>query len=117
MRLAVTRITSYNVCYTKLLRGYVKAKLGGLKDTYMQLTISSEEKLHILSNPDKELVPPEHCLFCHSDEGNATYREENKGLMKIVQMRMLDDVVNPEFRLRKGLPDVMADNFVGGTLV
>ena len=31
--------------------GYVKAKLGGLKDTYMQLTISKEEKLKNLSNP------------------------------------------------------------------
>ncbi len=95
--------------------GYVKAKLGGLKDTYMQLTISSEEKLEILTNPDKELVPPEHCLFCHSDEGNREYREENKHTMKLVNMRMLDDVVNPEFRLRKGLPDVMAETFVGGT--
>ena len=27
--------------------GYMKAKLGGLKDTYMQLTISAEEKLEI----------------------------------------------------------------------
>jgi len=52
--------------------GYIKAKLGGLKDTYMQLTISKEEKLHILSNPSEELVPDYHCLFCHSDEGNQT---------------------------------------------
>ena len=28
--------------------GYLKAKMGGLKDTYMQLTISKEEKLEIL---------------------------------------------------------------------
>jgi len=35
--------------------------------------------------------------------------------MKLVKMRMLDDVVNPEFRERKGLPDIMTDTFVGGT--
>lgn len=95
--------------------GYVKAKIGGLKDTYMQMTISSEEKLKILTSPGKELVPPEHCLFCHSDEGNRKYREEHKYTLKLVEMRMLDDVKNPEFRQRKGLPDVMADTFVGGT--
>jgi nitrate/TMAO reductase-like tetraheme cytochrome c subunit len=95
--------------------GYVKAKIGGLRDTYMQLTISSEEKLKILSNPEKELVPPEHCLFCHSDEGNRKYREEHKGPMKLVEMRLLDNVQNPAFRQQKGLPDILSDTFVGGT--
>jgi len=95
--------------------GYMKAKMGGLKDTYMQLTISKEEKLEILNNPPPELVPAWHCMFCHSDEGNKEVREATKGPMKLVKMRMLDDVVNPEFRLRKGLPDIMTDTFVGGT--
>lgn len=95
--------------------GYLKAKLGGLKDTYMQLTISKEEKLEVLSNPKAELVPPEHCLFCHSDEGNKEYREKQKLPMQVVHMRMLDTVKNPEFRQRKGLPDIMTDTFVGGT--
>lgn len=94
--------------------GYMKAKLGGLKDTYMQLTISKEEKLEILQNPNAELVPAEHCLFCHSDEGNEEYRKKVK-VMKIVKMRMLDDVKNPEFRMQKGLPDILTDTFVGGT--
>lgn len=95
--------------------GYMKAKLGGLKDTYMQLTISQEEKMEILNNPGADLVPAHHCLFCHSDSGNKEVREATKGPMKLVKMRMLDDVVNPEFRLRKGLPDILTDNFVGGT--
>lgn len=95
--------------------GYMRAKLGGLKDTYMQLTISSEEKLKILSNPGPDLVPMEHCLFCHSDEGNRSYREKHRGPMEIVEMRLLDSVQNPEFRLRKGLPDILTDTFVGGT--
>jgi hypothetical protein len=30
-------------------------------------------------------------------------------------MRMLDDVVNPIFRERRGLPDITKDTFVGGT--
>lgn len=94
--------------------GYVKAKLGGLKDTYMQLTISKEEKLEILSSPNKDLVPSWHCLYCHSDKGNKTIRETTKGPMKLVKMRMLDDVVNPAFRERKGLADIMTDNYVGG---
>jgi nitrate/TMAO reductase-like tetraheme cytochrome c subunit len=97
------------------LVGYVKAKLGGLKDTYMQLTISKEEKLEILSNPHADLVPSWHCLYCHTDEGNKTVRNTTKGPMKLVNMRMLDDVVNPSFRERKGLADIMNDDFVGGT--
>lgn len=95
--------------------GYMKAKLGGLKDTYMQLTISKEEKLEILSNPHENLVPSWHCLYCHSDEGNKQVRETTKGPMKLVNMRMLDDVVNPGFRERKGLADIMTEDFVGGT--
>jgi len=95
--------------------GYVKAKMGGLKDTYMQLTISQEEKLEILSNPDENLVPSWHCLFCHSDEGNLQVRSNTAGPMKLVEMRMLDDVVNPSFRERKGLADIMQETFVGGT--
>lgn len=95
--------------------GYMKAKLGGLYDTYMQFTISKEEKLEILANPSPDLVPMEHCLFCHSDEGNQTYRENHKGPLEIVEMRLLDSVENPEFRERKGLPDIMTDTFVGGT--
>lgn len=95
--------------------GYMKAKLGGLKDTYMQLTISAEEKLDILSNPHEDLVPSWHCLYCHSDEGNRQVRSTTKGPMKLVKMRMLDDVVNPAFRERKGLADIMEETFVGGT--
>ena len=95
--------------------GYMKAKIGGLRDTYMQLTISKEEKLEILSNPHEDLVPSWHCLYCHSDEGNKTVRETTKGPMKVVNMRMLDDVVNPDFRERKGLADIMTEDFVGGT--
>lgn len=94
--------------------GYVKAKIGGLKDTYMQFTISREEKLEILANPH-DLVPDWQCLYCHSDEGNQTVRETTAGPMKLVKMRMLDDVVNPTFRQHKGLPDIMTDSFVGGT--
>lgn len=95
--------------------GYMKAKLGGLKDTYMQFTISKEHKLEILASPGAELVPDEHCLFCHSDAGNAKVREEHTGPLEIVHMRLLDSVENPEFRLRKGIPDVLTDTFVGGT--
>jgi len=95
--------------------GYMRAKIGGLYDTYMQLTISKEEKLEILSNPHENLVPSWHCLYCHSDEGNKTIRETTKGPMKLVNMRMLDDVVNPDFRERKGLADIMTEDFVGGT--
>ncbi len=95
--------------------GYVKAKLGGLRDVYMQMTITPEEKLQILENPDEHLVPSEQCLFCHTDEGNEVYRKKHKYTMQVVEMRMLDSVKNPEFRERKGLPDIMVDTFVGGT--
>ena len=94
--------------------GYMKAKLGGLKDTYMQFTISPDEKLEILANPSPDLVPEEQCLFCHSDEGNAEFRANHTGPMEIVHMRLLDSVVNPDFRTRKGLPDILTDTSVGG---
>ena len=94
--------------------GYMKAKLGGLKDTYMQFTISPDEKLEILANPSADLVPEEQCLFCHSDEGNAEFRAKHKGPIEIVHMRLLDSVVNPDFRVRKGLPDILTDTSVGG---
>jgi hypothetical protein len=81
----------------------------------MQFAISRDEKLAMLANPDEHLVPSWHCLYCHSDEGNKKVRETTVGPMKLVHMRMLDDVVNPDFRNRKGLPDVMTDTFVGGT--
>lgn len=93
--------------------GYIKAKLGGLKDTYMQLTISPEHKLEILKNPKKDLVPAETCLFCHSDKQNQEYRLSHK--MEIVKMRLSDGVTNPAFRQSKGLPDVIRETSVGGT--
>lgn len=94
--------------------GYMKAKLGGLKDLYMQFTISKEHKLEILANPDADLVPDEQCLFCHSDAGNREYRESYPGPLEIIEMRLVDSVENPEFRRRKGLPDILTDDFVGG---
>ncbi len=95
--------------------GYMKAKMGGLKDLYFQVTITPEEKRKILENPDEDLVPSLQCLFCHTDEGNKQYREEHKYTMQLVEMRMLDSVKNPEFRMRKGLPDIMEETFVGGS--
>lgn len=95
--------------------GYIMAKMGGLKDLYMQFTISKEHKLEILSNPDADLVPEETCLYCHSDEINKEYRENHPYPIKLVEMRLSDTVVNPEFRQRKGLPDIMTDTAVGGT--
>ncbi len=95
--------------------GYAKAKMGGLKDLYMQFTISKEEKMAILSNPDADLVPMEQCLFCHSDSENQKYRENHRGPLEIVEMRLLDHVENPDFRQRKGLPDILSETQVGGT--
>jgi nitrate/TMAO reductase-like tetraheme cytochrome c subunit len=95
--------------------GYVKAKMGGLVDLYMQFTISKEHKIEILSEPSEDLVPDEHCTFCHTDEGNKEYREKHPVPLEIIEMRLLDHVENPEFRERKGLPDIMTDNYVGGT--
>lgn len=95
--------------------GYIMAKMGGLKDLYMQFTITKEHKLEILSNPDADLVPQETCLYCHSDETNKDYRENHPYPIKLVEMRLSDTVVNPEFRQRKGLPDIMTDTAVGGT--
>ncbi len=89
------------------LVGYMKAKIGGLYDVYMQFALSPEEKLAILANPSPDLVPEDHCLYCHSDEQNLATRQATR-FMDIVNMRMLDGVQNPEFRERKGIPDILA---------
>ncbi|WP_298036504.1 NapC/NirT family cytochrome c [uncultured Desulfuromonas sp.] len=97
--------------------GYVKAKIGGLKDLYMQFTISKEEKLEILSHPHEDLVPAETCLYCHSDIANQAQWEQaplDMGTAALLHMRLSDEVKNPEFRQRKGLPDILAESSVGG---
>jgi len=91
--------------------GYMKAKMGGLKDLYGEIFLSSEHKLHILTQGASDpayaakLVPNETCLHCHSDAVNAGNRQNR--LMSVgVSFRVLDGVKNPDFRKAYGLPDI-----------
>jgi c(7)-type cytochrome triheme protein len=53
-------------------------------------------------------VNNEVCLFCHNDEQNKKIRSEK--IMKAgIAFRTVDDVVNPEFRKKHGLPDILAE--------
>lgn len=99
--------------------GYMKAKIGGLKDLYGEFFKSKEHKLEILakgaSDPKyaAKLVPNTTCLHCHSDEINAKNRKEK--VMSIgIDFRLIDNVVNPRFRESFGRVDVLKDKIVAG---
>ena len=91
--------------------GYMKAKMGGLKDLYGEIFLSSEHKLKILTQGASDpayaakLVPNGTCLHCHSDAVNASNQKDL--LMNVgVSFRTLDGVKNPDFRKTYGLPDI-----------
>ncbi|MGA1861821.1 NapC/NirT family cytochrome c [Deferribacter thermophilus] len=95
--------------------GYMKAKIGGLKDLYGEIFLSDEHKLEILTegatNKEKaaELVPNETCMFCHTDSVNKKLRRER--LMSVgVKFRMIDTVINPKFRESFGRPDILTED-------
>lgn len=102
-------------CHGKIgFFGYMKAKMGGLRDVYGEFFKSPEYKLEILRRSSEspkyaaKLVPNETCLFCHTDSYNQKIRKET--LMKVVfKMRMVDGVKNPDFRVAKGLPDILTE--------
>jgi nitrate/TMAO reductase-like tetraheme cytochrome c subunit len=99
--------------------GYLKAKMGGVKDLYGEFFKSSEHKMEILtkgaSDPKyaAKLVPNTTCLHCHSDEINAKNRKEK--VMSIgIDFRLIDNVVNPRFRESFGKIDILKDKVLTG---
>lgn len=99
--------------------GYMKAKIGGLKDLYGEVVYSREHKMEILTKGAididyaAKLVPNETCLFCHSDEVNKQVRGDTVMSILGIKMRMIDKVVNPEFRELNGLPDLFTGKIEG----
>jgi len=91
---------------------YMKTKLKGAKDAIHSFFISEDEMKAILEERRHGLVSQRVCLHCHSDEstldGSAVFSAPLTG-------RLADKVKNPEFREHHGLPDILKDNFVGGT--
>ncbi len=93
--------------------GYMRAKIGGLADVWAQATHSKEHIMHVLKKADDpvyaaKLVKNDICLFCHTDAQNKKIREER--LMTVgVSFRTIDGVVNPEFRKKHGLRDILAE--------
>lgn len=103
-------------CHGKIgFFGYLRAKMGGLKDVYGEFFKSPEYKLEILRRSSESpkyaamLVPNETCLFCHTDFYNQKIRKET--LMKVIfTMRTVDGVKNPDFRISHNLPDILIEN-------
>lgn len=101
------------------LIGYMKAKMGGLKDLYGEIVYSQEHKMEILTKGAididyaAKLIPNNTCLFCHSDEVNKQVREDTVMSIMGIKMRMIDKVVNPAFRELNGLPDLYTGKIVG----
>lgn len=94
--------------------GYMKAKLGGVKDLYGEFFKSEEHKMEILMKgaTDKEfaaeLVPNETCMHCHTDSVNKKHWENR--LMNVgVDFRHIDSVHNPGFRESFGRPDILEE--------
>lgn len=101
--------------------GYIKAKIGGIRDLYGEFFKSYEHKIEILHKgaTDKEyaagLMPNERCLFCHSDATNAETRRSK--LMTVgIDFRNVDNVKNPEFRESFGRPDIMTEDVRVGVI-
>jgi len=95
------------------LYGYLRAKMGGLYDVYGEFIKGPEHKMHVLmstSDPKyrAQLVKNDICMFCHTDSVNQKIR--NRYIMYVgVQFRLIDSVVNPEFRKKFGLPDIITE--------
>ncbi|MFO0752811.1 MAG: c(7)-type cytochrome triheme domain-containing protein [Thermodesulfovibrionales bacterium] len=94
--------------------GYMKAKIGGLRDIYGFVVHPKENMVRILTNVSTdpkyaaEIVPNEVCLFCHTDSYNKKIRDER--LMSVgIHFRELDRVVNPGFRQSMGLRDILTE--------
>ena len=93
--------------------GYMRAKMGGLYDVYGEFIKGPEHKMHVLmSTKDPkyaaQLVKNDICLFCHSDAMNKKIRSER--IMSIgISFRLVDSVKNPEFRTKRGLPDIVEE--------
>jgi c(7)-type cytochrome triheme protein len=93
--------------------GYMRAKIGGLGDVWAQATKSREHIMHNLKKSADpiyaaQLVKNDICLFCHSDEMNKKTRADR--IMTIgISFRTIDGVVNPEFRKKHGLTDVLSE--------
>ena len=91
--------------------GYMRAKMGGLYDVYGEFIKGPDHKMHVLmssSNPQyaAKLVENDICLFCHSDAMNKKIRGDR--VMSIgISFRLVDRVKNPEFRMQRGLPDIL----------
>lgn len=93
--------------------GYLRAKIGGLGDTWAEVFNSKEHKMHMLQKAKDpiyaaQLVRNDQCLFCHNDAMNKKWREGH--VMSVgVAFRKIDGVVNPEFRKKHGLPDILVE--------
>ena len=66
-----SRITSYNVCYTKLLRYLFKEENGIAKRVEVEIGQRFDDKLEVIS---KDLKPGDHIVV----EGQARLLEGNK---------------------------------------
>ncbi|MCC6347334.1 MAG: NapC/NirT family cytochrome c, partial [Nitrospirales bacterium] len=94
--------------------GYMKAKIGGLRDIYGFVVHPRERMVKILTDVSTdpkyaaEIVPNEVCLFCHTDSYNKTIRGDR--IMSVgIHFRKLDGVVNPAFRQSVGLRDILVE--------
>ncbi len=98
--------------------GYMKAKIGGLRDLTNFVLKPREHMTRILNMASTDphyaahLVPNDICLFCHTDSYNQKIRSEK--LMSVgVKFRKMDGVKNPEFRRSYGLPDILTEKLRG----
>lgn len=94
--------------------GYVKAKIGGLRDLTNFVLKPREHMITILTRAATDphyaarLVPNDVCLFCHTDSYNQKIRSE-KVMSVGVRFRKIDEVKNPEFRKSYRLPDILTE--------
>ncbi len=103
------------------IKGYLHAKMfTGLWDLYAEIFRSKEQKMatltDIATNTEHaaEIMPNSTCLYCHSDAANAEIRANTAMTFLGVAMRDSDKVVNPEYREKYGLVDIMTTQVQSG---
>ena len=92
--------------------GYMRAKIGGLKDVYGEITTTREEKMAFLNKPIDNLsyainlMPSDRCAYCHTTEVNQQVRDNTIMSFFGFHMRSMDKIENPEFLNKMGMVDI-----------
>jgi len=102
------------------IKGYMKAHVvAGMRSMYHEILTPEEEVIEHLTEFGSTVegamhaASEESCMFCHSDQANQEMRRNR--IIKIAgEFRMMDEVVNPEYRKEYGRNDIFTEGVSAG---